>query len=1064
MPQTIGAGLRARILLPVAVALALLLGAFALTFYQHERDDAAQSFVHDMQAAENYYRRALLQRADKLGATLEALVRDEALQAALRARDREALLRQSMPLYRRLRTQYAITHFYFEDAARINVLRVHQPERFGDIVDRHTILEAEKTDAPASGMELGPIGTLTLRVVAPVHDRGGRIGYVELGEETESVLHSITDVLGTEHLLAIDKRYLTRSDWEEGMRMLQRDADWERLPDFALVHQTLALPREQLLHILSRKTQADSIIEMNVAGKRYYAGTLQIDDAEGRTVGRLIVLRDRTQALAVMTAALRSFGAFYLALGGGLFYLLYLVVRRTQRRLEQVHRRDIDQRQKHAADQTRHIVELEAERDKLRSAEQTLKNRETSLARAQQIAHLGSWEWDIVGNGLHWSDEIYRIFGLKPREFGATYETFMEHVHPDDRDRVNRAVNAALTDNQPYVIEHRVVRPDGTERIVMERADVVRDAAGAPILMAGTVQDISERKHAESELRLTAQVFENSIEGIVITDAHGNILRVNRAFTNITGYAEKDILGHNPRLLRSGRHDAAFYQAMWASLLEYGYWQGEIWNRRKNGDIYPEWLSLIAIRDERGNTLHYAGVFADLTEKKQAEARAHYLAYYDTLTELPNRQLLEERLKQALTAAPGNHRMTALLHLDLDRFRHINDSLGYAFGDRLLRAVASRLTEHIRGSDTLARFTGDEFAVMLADIGDVENAAQVAEKILATMTQPFELDGREIFVTPSIGIAVYPLDGDDKDDLIKAADTAMGHAKTQGGNTYRFYNSEMNQGISQRLTLESSLRRALEREEFLLHYQPQVSLSSGAIIGMEALLRWQHPERGLIAPAEFIPLLEENGLIVPVGEWVLRTACAQTSRWRNEGLLDLRVAVNLSERQFRQSDLTAMVDRVLRETDLTPQQLELEITESLMIQDVQTTITTLHQLHTLGIQISIDDFGTGYSSLSYLKKLPIGKIKIDQSFVREICVDPDDAAIANSIIGLGHSLRMQVIAEGVETVEQLEYLCAQGCDEIQGYYFSRPLPAENFARLIGEKKVLAPCLTDTTAP
>ncbi|MDP2878077.1 MAG: EAL domain-containing protein [Sulfuricella sp.] len=921
--------LKARILLPLALVLAILLGAFHFSLYRHEKTDASHRFAGDLQAAKTYYQRALVRRGEKLGAVLETILRDEKLQAALRAGDRDALLKRSAPLFKNLHDQYGITHFYFEDAARVNVLRVHQPERHGDTINRHTTLTAEKTGKIAIGAELGPIGTFTLRAVAPLHDGNGLVGYVELGEEIEDVLHDIQAILGTDHLLAIDKQFLKRKDWESGMAMLGRGADWDRLPGMAVVDQTLDLPREQVIRLVSEGSQSNSILELTVGNKQYRSGAIPIEDVAGRRVGNLAILRDMTQLDNEMHATIRSLSLFFLALGGTLIALFYLITHRVERRLDEAHLRSVAQGLEREALQTRHIAELEQEHDKLR--------------RTQEELH----------------------------------------------------------------------------------------------------------KSAES-LQLAGTVFDNSTEGILITDAQANILQVNRAFTAITGYSEAEAIGQTPRLLRSDRHDVAFFQAMWASLIEFGYWQGEIWNRRKSGEAYPEWLSLIAIRDERGETIHYLGVFADLTEKKLADAHVHRLAYYDPLTGLPNRLQLEERLKQALTAAQYNNWLVAVLYLDLDRFKTINDTLGHPFGDKLLQAVAGRLAGHVRDSDTLARFSGDEFTIVLSDIGSQQNTALVAQKILDALAEPFNLEGQEVFITPSIGIALYPLDTDNKDDLIKNADTAMSHAKAQCGNGFHFYSTDMNATASQRLTMETQLRRALERDEFVLHYQPQVSLHTGRITGMEALLRWQHPERGLVAPGEFISLLEETGLIVPVGEWVLRSACIQNSAWLAEGLPPLRVAVNLSARQFRQSGLAAVVNQALLDAGLAPEHLELEITESIMIQDLQTTITTLHQLHTLGIQISIDDFGTGYSSLSYLKRMPISKIKIDQSFVRDICTDPDDEAIANAVIGLGHSLKMQVIAEGVETREQLEHLRAQGCDEIQGYYFSRPLPAEAFAQLVRE--------------
>ena len=1042
------ASLKTVILVPLALVLATLLGVFHYSMYQHEKRDSEEGFARDVSAAQTYLQRALARRSEKMGTALEVILRDEQFQAGLRARDRNALFKRAEPLLGKFHDKYGITHFYFQDAARVNVLRVYRPDYYGDTIDRVTTLAAERSGKTVSGLELGLMGTLTLRVVAPMRDSQGLVGYVELGEEIEEVLRDIQRIVGTDYLLVIDKQFLTRKSWEDSMHRMGRRAEWERFADVAMVHQTTELPDATLNRALSLDGEQDQTMDLKAGEKHYYAGAIPIVDAGGRKVGRLIVLRDRTQSLGETNALLRSLSLFYLFLGGALFAMFYFITSRVQGRLDASREHIITQAREREELQARHILELEEERDKLRQARNELERNEASLSRAQQIAKVGNWDWDIVGNGLSWSDEIYRIFGLEPQEFGATYEAFLACVHPEDRDKVVQAVNAALREDYPYNMEHRIVLPDGGERIVLERAEVTRDASGRAIQMTGTVQDITERKHAEEDLRLADQVFENSIEGIIITDPAANILRVNRAFTTITGYGEDEVLGQNPRLLRSDHHDAAFFREMWVALVEYGYWQGEVWNRRKNGEVYPQWLSMIAIRNEAGETIHYLGIFADLSEKKQAEAHLHHLAYYDVLTELPNRMQLEDRLKQALAAAMANNSLMALLHLDLDRFKAINDSLGHAFGDSLLQAVAERLAGNIRGSDTIARFSGDEFAMLLTDVGNQENAGVVARKILETLAKPFNLDGHEIFVTPSIGIAFYPLDAANKEDLLKNADSATSHAKLQGGNCYRFYSREMNTVVSQRLNLETSLRHALEREEFVLYYQPQIGLGDNRIVGMEALLRWQHPERGLVSPMEFIPLLEETGLIVPVGEWVLRTACAQNRAWQDAGLPPMRVAVNLSAHQFRQSNLTDVVCQTLLDTGLAPEHLELEVTESVMIQDLQTTITTLHQLHVIGIQISIDDFGTGYSSLGYLKRLPISKIKIDQSFVRDICADPDDAAIADAVISLGHSLKLQVIAEGVETVEQLDYLRAHGCDEVQGYYFSRPLPVEAFAALV----------------
>lgn len=920
------ASLKAHILLPLALVLATLLGAFHYSLYRLEKTNTDRDFTNQLQAAKKFYARSLTRRSEKLGAALETILRDESLQAALRARDRNALLERSAPLFKSLRDQYGITHFYFEDAARVNVLRVHQPERYGDTINRHTTLAAEKTGKTAYGAEIGPIGTFTLRVVAPMYVNRDLIGYVELGEEIEGILQGIHDIVGTDLVLIIDKKFLARKDWESGMRMLKRNADWDYLPDAAVIHQTLDLPREAKMSLLSGSLQPGSITDLDLDSKPYKAGMIPVEDAGGHRVGNLLMLQDMSLKSGEIETTFRKLSLLYLALGGTLFALFALSIRRVERHQELSRQQAIAQGKEREALQKKHIAELQEEQDQLRRTQ-------------------------------------------------------------------------------------------------------------------------AELQQSQEKLRLSAQVFENSTEGIVITDTQANILQINQAFTSITGYSEKEVVGKNINILHSGRHGPNFYQAMWSSLVEFGYWQGEIWNRRKNGDIFPEWLTLIAIRDEQGKTIHYVGVFADLTEKKQTEARAHYFANYDANTDLPNRVLLGKNLQQELERAKGNDWQVALLYLDLDRFKTINDTLGHRIGDKLLKAVAERIGHLVRDIDIIGRLSSDEFTIVLSDVGNRQNAEQVANKILGAMNQPFEMEGQEVFITPSIGIALYPQDADNQEDLIRNADAAMAHVKAQGGNGFHFYSSDM-AVTPQRLALETSLRRALERNEFVLHYQPQVSLRSGRIIGMEALLRWQHPERGLVSPAEFIPLLEETGMIITVGDWVLRTACAQNSAWMAAGLPPLRMAVNLSARQFRQRGLIESVNQALQNARLAPEHLELEITESIMIQDLQATITTLNQLHELGIQISIDDFGTGYSSLSYLKRLPISKIKIDRSFICDICTDPDDEAIANAVISLGHNLKMLVIAEGVETLEQLEQLRAQGCDEIQGYYFSRPLPAEAFAQLV----------------
>ena len=544
------------------------------------------------------------------------------------------------------------------------------------------------------------------------------------------------------------------------------------------------------------------------------------------------------------------------------------------------------------------------------------------------------------------------------------------------------------------------------------------------------------------------KIFEYASEGVMISDTAAHILNVNKAFTQVTGYSHDEVLGKSPSLLNSGRQDAGFYRAMWQSLTETGRWQGEIWNRRKNGEIYLEWLSITAIMNHLGRATHYVAIFSDITTIKANEERLHRLAYYDALTELPNRILFNDRLNQAMARADRSKQMVAVMLLDLDRFKIINDTLGHMAGDTLLIDVAQRIGDCMRESDTVARLGGDEFIVVLPDMDNINYASLVAQKIIDVLTQPFTLEGQEVFITASIGISFYPSSGDNAEILVKKADIAMYQAKEQGRNNYQFHRSSASDKTSALFALEHSLRRALERNELSLHYQPQIDIETGCITGMEALLRWQHPERGMILPNEFIPLAEETGLIIPIGEWVLRSACAQNKEWQDSGLPPVRIAVNISVRQLKQKNLVAKITETLAETGLDPQWLELELTESMIMQNAEDSVQQLNGIKSLGIGLAIDDFGTGYSSLSYLKRFPIGRVKIDQSFVQGMCNNLDDAAISRAIIALANSLNLKVTAEGVETQDQLSFLREHQCCDAQGFLFSHPVPADAMTRML----------------
>ena len=578
--------------------------------------------------------------------------------------------------------------------------------------------------------------------------------------------------------------------------------------------------------------------------------------------------------------------------------------------------------------------------------------------------------------------------------------------------------------------------------------------AGQLVRVWGSQTDITERKRAEERLRLAASVFENTAEGVIITDPAGTILDVNRAFSDITGYAKAEVTGRNPSVLKSGHHDGPFYATLWRSLLEAGLWRGEIWNRRKDGSIYPAWLTISQVLDAQGEVTHYVGVFSDVSRLKQSQAKLEYLAKHDALTDLPNRLLLTERLEQAIRHCQRREQGFALIFLDLDHFKHINDSFGHPAGDQLLHEVARRVVGSVRQDDTVARVGGDEFVVLLENLADPHKVANLACQLIRDLNAPLVLEQRDIRITASLGICTYPTDGADASTLMRNADAAMYRAKDRGRNTYEFYTEELTRNAFERVLLENNLRQALEQDQLSLLYQPQVALPTGRTCGVEALLRWWHPELGPISPVRFIPLAEECGLIFPIGQWVLRMACRQASEWLSQGLAFGRIAVNVAGPQIQRGGLADSLATILKETGLPADRLELEITESFIMQEAESAINELNALRALGVQLAIDDFGTGYSSLSYLKRLPIDKLKIDKSFIQDIPTDSNDAAITSAILAMAHNLDLAVIAEGVETAAQAEFLHAQGCREVQGYYFAKPLAAADFAQFAGSEAAL----------
>jgi diguanylate cyclase (GGDEF)-like protein/PAS domain S-box-containing protein len=666
-----------------------------------------------------------------------------------------------------------------------------------------------------------------------------------------------------------------------------------------------------------------------------------------------------------------------------------------------------------------------------------------------QLNYVSPSVMPVLGYDSEWAlTNGFQSLATNPRQLSGFY-ALLDRVRNALGDPQRLAELRAEFLPQLFVFD--ALRADGQKIPVELRLVPMWDDSGRFEGLLGVGRDISLQRRAEKDLRMAATVFEHSTAAILVTDPAGYIVQVNNAFSRVSGYSSKQILDQLPSMLTADTQQASHLAYVIKQLNQQGSWEGEVWLKRRSGEKFPAWVGITAVRDDEGDLVSYVCFFSDISERKASEQRIHRLAYYDALTQLPNRTLFQDRLHSALQHGERHQEWVVLMFLDLDRFKPINDSLGHAAGDRMLKEVAIRLCACVDSDDTVARMGGDEFTLLLQSQaqreGALTRAIHVGEQILASLAQPFILEGREFFVTASIGIALSPQDGNELSQLMKNADTAMYHAKERGKNNFQFYQADMNASALQRLELESDLRHALEQGEFKLYYQPQFSGDGKRLTGTEALLRWQHPQRGLVPPSDFIPVLEELGLVVQVGDWVLRESCRQLAEWHEAKIRVPKISVNLSARQFAEGDLHQRIAQILEQSGVPAACLELELTESILMEDVANAMQTLSSLKQLGVFIAIDDFGTGYSSLNYLKQFPIDVLKIDRSFVDGLPHGEQDGQIARAIIAMAHSLNLTVIAEGVETLAQLDFLRGHDCDEVQGFLLGRPMPAHQFTAL-----------------
>lgn len=683
---------------------------------------------------------------------------------------------------------------------------------------------------------------------------------------------------------------------------------------------------------------------------------------------------------------------------------------------------------------------------------QDLKTQSSKLEIALGAGCESFWEWHLADNSqkISFSADYCRMLGYSTKEFARNQSQWQDYLHQDERERIYRRVMQFIGDGnpQPYENTYRMLHKDGGYRWIHSRGRLVFDERGKVVSFLGMATDVSQKRRDNDRLQQAQVVFESTHEGVLISDHNNRIVFVNPAFSQITGYNQEEVLGKNPSMFQSGRHPREFYQEMWQSLEQDGSWSGEIWNRRKNGEVLPQLQSIRLLRDENGLITYNVAVFSDIALLRRSQSELSFLAHYDPLTNLSNRLLLHQQINLSLQEAKRSQTNSGLFVIDLDHFKNINESLGHARGDELLKVAAERLSTYPGIGKTLSRFGGDEFAIVLDKLDSAARAASHAQKLMEMFNQPLTVNGEEIFITVSIGICLFPLSGETADEVFRNADTALSKAKSMGRATFAFYSSELTEQAYQRLRIANELRLAIDDQRLRIFYQPVYCFNERRIIGCEALVRWMHPERGLVPPFEFIPVAEESGQIAAVDLWMLDQGCQQMKQWQQRDLGLKFISLNISSKLFGRRDLAQQIGEVLDKHQLDPALVELEITESSVMQDQEQADDLLSALRCLGVSLALDDFGVGHSSLSRLRSLPVDKLKIDQSFVRDVLEDSQDAAIVRSIIALGSSMQMLIQAEGIETEQVSNFMAEMQCNLGQGYYYGKPMPADEFEQLL----------------
>jgi len=985
--------------------------------YQEEQTHLAEDLAQNIKSIERQYFRTIDERANKLATALEIIVSNNELISALKSHDRDALFKFASPIYQQLNTKHNITHFYFHDEQRKNILRLHQPNRFGDKINRFTTLNAERKKQLSHGVELGPLGTFTLRVVSPIVNNGKLLGYIELGEEVDQIIQDLKRIFNVELLVAINKNVLNKDNWLAGMNMLNRKAEWEHFPNVVIVSKTFKQIPKELISIFSNPMETYSKLDLEIVfqEQRYQGKSISLHDAESHSIGTLTILQNREARIQSTQDTIIFVSVSILIIGTFLFLLFYIILGRTERQLK--------------------------------GSLQTLQQSQFQLANAQRISHLGNWKYEIGKNKLECSVEASNIFGLESGDVPRSYEDLLTLVHPEDRDEFMSFIDYSQKTDDNAEIIHRIILPDGSIRIVRQHIEIVFGMKSEIIGINGTIQDITKLHQTEMRSARMGRILENSWNEIYAFD--GNTLKfieVSVGACQNLGYTMEEMFELTPLDLQpeftNKQLDALLAPLRCNELQQVSF---ESQHHRKDNSRYPVEVRLQFSKEEKSSV--FIAIAQDISERKRYLEELEHNTLFDTLTDLPNRILLQDRLQQALNVAHRETGVVAVFVVDVVRLREINDLLGHQNGDYVLKEVTQRLHRELRETDTISRIGGDEFVLVIPTI-DFQHCHLISEKIHGSFEQPIIVEDTTLEVEATIGVALYPDHGDVPETLLQHADIAMRIAKNEN-RSYSVYNPKDDPFSFRRLKLHGELRQAITNKTMSVFYQPKVDIKTGKIISVEALSRWPHPTLGMIAPDDFIPMVEQSGLIRPFTMWVLEEAIKQINCWNKEGR-NISIAVNLSTRNLLDPTLADYISELLQTYRVLPSSLVLEITESAVMSRPEHALKILMRLHNMEIKLSIDDFGTGYSSLAYLKRLPVSELKIDYSFVKDIVNDENDTVIVRSTIDLAHNLGMTVVAEGVENKEILNLLKILGCDIGQGYYFSRPLPIDQLTQWLIE--------------